>query len=125
MTATVLTAIESAIEPSECSNGTEDVLALETEDCSEKNHLLTSFTDTTFQYTQIDRVGNIAFFTQTHKKSGIVRYEVVVIDIQPVHTFPNGITTPEHEAYPSSSQWGSKGWTMYTEAGAREKIRWL
>ena len=45
MTASVLTATEQEIEP-----------------------LLTSFTDKTFQYNKVERQGNIALFTQTHKE---------------------------------------------------------
>src|SRR5882762_8499969 len=89
--------------------------------------LETSFTEKTFRYKQIDRQGDIALFTQTSKgvESGAVRYEVVVIEIKPPYTFPNGISYPEREGYPSASQWGRKGFSCFTEAGAREKMRWL
>ena len=106
------TITEPAVEP------------LVTSECSSQS-LLTSFTDTTFQYDQIERQGNIALFEQTHKQSGIVRYEVVVIETKPAQTLPSGKSYPEREVSPSSGSWGQKGWTMYTTEGAREKIRWL
>ena len=53
--------------------------------------------------------GTLAIFTQTHKASGHVRYEVVLIRIQKEHTWPTGVTTPEKEAYPGSTTWGRFG----------------
>src|SRR6266436_3324001 len=87
--------------------------------------LVTSFTDTTFRYDQIERQGNIALFTQTHKESGIVRFEVICIETKPAYTFPDGRHYPEREVYPSSTQWGKKGWTFFTEVGARHKMTFL
>ncbi len=49
-------------------------------------------------------------------------------ELQPLvtsFTDPSGKSYPEREVYPSASQWGHKGWTLYTEAGALEKMRWL
>jgi len=34
--------------------------------------------------------------------------------VQPAHTWPNGKTTPEKEAFPPSSAWGQQGWTCFT-----------
>jgi hypothetical protein len=58
------------------------------------------FDDSVFTYTQVERLGDIAIYQQTHKASQVERYEVVKIRVRPAHTWPNGTTTPEHEAYP-------------------------
>jgi hypothetical protein len=59
-------------------------------------------------------------YTQTHKASGNVRYEV--IRIQAAHTWPTGVTTPEKEAYPGSGSWGQLGWTFFTLETAQKKM---
>src|SRR5262245_53046222 len=79
----------------------------------------TAFEDRLFRYIQVAREGDMAIFTQTHKPSGCVRYEVVLIRVQPAHTWPTGITTPEKEAYPSSTSWGRLGHTCFTLPEAR------
>jgi hypothetical protein len=76
--------------------------------------LTTEFEDRLFRYAQVERDGNVAIFTQTHKASGHVRYEVVRIRVQAEHTWPNGTTTPEKEAYPGSTSWGRWGSTCFT-----------
>ena len=38
-------------------------------------------------------------------------YEVVRLKIELDKTFPNGHFTPEHEAYPSSEEWGENAFT--------------
>jgi hypothetical protein len=81
--------------------------------------IATTFTDRTFRYTQIDRQGDIAVYTQQHKDGGQTRYEVVRIRVRAAHTWPNGETTPEHEAYPGASVWGKDGWTFFTLAAAQ------
>jgi hypothetical protein len=68
----------------------------------------TQFEDRTFRYAQVERQGNVAIFTQTHKQGGAVRYEVVRVRIQAAHTWPTGITSPEREAYPGSASWGGR-----------------
>lgn len=76
--------------------------------------LPTTFEDRLFRYAQVSREGDIAIFTQTHKASGHVRYEVVLIRVQPAHTWPTGVTTPEKEAYPGSTSWGRLGHTCFS-----------
>ena len=80
--------------------------------------LATEFEDRTFRYAQVERQGNVALFSQTHKLSGVVRYEVVRIRVAPAHTWPNGTTSPEREAYPGSSSWGQLGWSFHSLAAA-------
>jgi hypothetical protein len=76
--------------------------------------LPTQFDDSRFRYTQVERDGDLAIFTQEHKASGIVRYEVVLIRVQQAHTWPTGVTTPEKEAYPGSTSWGRLGHTCHS-----------
>jgi len=38
--------------------------------------------------------------------------ELVIIRIKPDQVMPNGDRAPEHEAYPSSSDWGRCGWSF-------------
>jgi hypothetical protein len=81
--------------------------------------------DGRFQYAQVERRGDVALYTQTHKASGTVRYEVIKIRIQPEHTWPTGVTTPEQEAYPGSGSWGLYGWTFFEITAAQQKMREL
>ena len=81
--------------------------------------LPTEFDDRLFRYAQVERAGDIAIFTQEHKASGRVRYEVVLIRVQKEHTWPTGVTTPEKEAYPGSTSWGRLGQTCHTRAEAQ------
>ncbi len=78
--------------------------------------------DGRFKYVQVERRENVALYTQTHKASGHVRYEVIKIRIQPEHTWPTGVTTPEKEAYPGSGSWGREGWTFFALAPAQQKM---
>ena len=87
--------------------------------------LVTEFEDRSFTYTQVERVGDIAIFQQTHKLGQVHRYEVVKIHIQAAHTWPNGVTTPEKEAYPSASKWGAEGWTCHNLAQAQALLQQL
>lgn len=83
------------------------------------------FEDRTFRYTQVARDGNVAIYTQEHKLSGVIRFEVVTIRIAEEHTWPNGTVSPEREAYPGSSAWGIRGWTFSTRAAAEAHMTQL
>jgi hypothetical protein len=85
----------------------------------------THFTERGFQYAQIAREGMVALYSQTHTASGVVRYETVRLHIQAEHTWPNGTTTPEKEAYPSATVWGRRGWTFFTLADAQTQMQAL
>jgi len=78
--------------------------------------------DGRFRYVQVERQGDIALYQQVHKASGHIRYEVIKIKIQPEHTWPTGVVTPEKEAYPASGSWGQLGWTFFTLETARAKL---
>ena len=81
--------------------------------------LRTTFEDPVFRYTQMERRGLLAIYSQTHKASSVRRYELIMIQQKAAHTWPTGDTTPAHEAYPSARQLGQYGWTFFTEAAAR------
>jgi len=87
--------------------------------------LLTDFEDRVFRYTHVEREGDIAIFCQMHKESGCARFEVVTIRVQPAHTWPNGTTSLEREAYPGSNSWGSLGFTCFTLQAAQALARTL
>ena len=76
------------------------------------------FEDQTFTYTQLAREGMYALYEQHHKRGDVRRYEVVRLRVRPAHTWPDGTTTPEHEAYPGSHAWGRDGWTFHTRPEA-------
>jgi hypothetical protein len=81
-----------------------------------------TFEDSRFSYAQLERHGVIAVYTQTHKGSGTQRYEVVRIRVQKAHTWPNGQTTPDKEAYPGATTWGRDAFTFFDLASAREEM---
>jgi hypothetical protein len=85
-----------------------------------------SFIARSYPYTLLrdstERRGDVAMYTQTHKASGTIRYEVIKIKVQAEHTWPNGVTTPEKEAYPGSGSWGRDGWTFFALAPAQQKM---
>src|SRR5215510_11052265 len=83
------------------------------------------FTDRLFQYDQIAREGMVAIYSQTHTASGTIRYETVRLHIQAEHTWPNGTTTPEKEAYPAATAWGRRGWTFFTLPEAQAHMQTL
>ena len=82
--------------------------------------LPTRFTHRNVLYTQLKRYNNLAIYEQHIGKAH--RYEVVLIQYRPTYTFPNGITVEAHEAYPSSSQWGTYGFTYYSLGEAELKF---
>lgn len=88
--------------------------------------LSTQFEDRNFVYEQLAREGMIALYSQTHKEGGQVRYEVVRIHEAKEHTWPNGMTTPEHEAYPGAGLWGREGFTYFSREDAEQHMaRWV
>ena len=76
--------------------------------------IATDFTEGNYRFTQVERRGDFAIYQQQHRQApGVIRYEVVKIRVQPEHTWPDGRTSPEREVYPSSSSWGTLGYTVY------------
>jgi hypothetical protein len=90
-------------------------------DQMEVQPLCSEFKHCGYNYRQIKREGNVAIYSQA--KGGVVlAYEVIVIRNRPARTWPNGKTTPEHEAYPGNEEWGRFGWTCVTLDRALERF---
>src|SRR5262245_34982167 len=81
-----------------------------------------AFEDHTFRYTQLARHGMLAIYEQRHKEGNAVRYEVIRIRERPAHTWPNGIVTPPHEAYPGATRWGMYGFTCFSLRDAEQVL---
>lgn len=46
-------------------------------------------------------------------------FEVVIVQERQAHTWPNGVTTPAHEAMPGNEQWGTAGWSPFDLPAAK------
>jgi len=71
------------------------------------------FTYKNFNYRQLLRDGKIAIYEQTLKDGKKLNYEVVIIEEHNGYEIA-GNKFPPSEMYPSSNQWGIKGFT-YTD----------
>lgn len=76
----------------------------------------TEFTKNGFHHEQIKRDGDVALFAMT--KNGSTHFEVIRVVTHGEYTIA-GVTFPAGESYPSSEQWGSRGWT-YRDRGCAE-----
>ena len=93
--------------------------------------LPTTFGSDGFDFEQLRREGDVAIFVK--QKPGLVceylascrSYEVVIIQKQDAYTWPNGLTTPAHEAMPSPRDWGKYGWTYPTLDDAELRLKSL
>jgi hypothetical protein len=85
-----------------------------------------TFTKKGFIYKQISRVGNKAIYTQKRddSQSVVTRYEVIVIKSHDGYEIA-GNKIPAGEVYPSSTQWGTQGWTYVDLQGAENKFKKL
>lgn len=68
----------------------------------------TSFTRDGFSYRQIWRGGDVAVYEYNSRGGS---FEVVVILVEGERV-KFGKLTPAHEVYPTTSQWGTYGWTF-------------
>lgn len=75
-----------------------------------------------FSFTQIKREGNKAIYKKT--KDNIVSYEVVIVSSHNGYEL-GGQKIAAAETYPSSSQWGIKGFTHTSLASADLKYKKL
>jgi hypothetical protein len=73
-----------------------------------------SFRSDGFHFQMVARCGDVALFAKTAVHHTIPGFEVVLVRKRETVIFPNGRTTPEHEAMPSPEQWGTYGWTPGT-----------
>jgi hypothetical protein len=84
--------------------------------------IATAFNRDGFQYRQIAREGDMAIYEQRWPGSDNVCYEVVRIRRRKAGTYPNGVSYPPREVYPSSAQWGDDAWTVTTLDAAYKKL---
>jgi hypothetical protein len=76
------------------------------------------------RYTQLFRKGRIAIYQQSYRPySGFENisnhYEVIIIRLVKANEFLN---QPAREVYPSTIDWGVKGWTFFEYESATQKI---
>ena len=94
--------------------------------------IATDFNKWNFNFRQIDRKGSYAIYEKILKecacpegeKNATIGYEVIKIINQKETEF-RGIKYKAKEAYPSSEQWGSYGWTFMSIDGASKKLKEL
>lgn len=99
----------------------EPIKRLTVADVSPANRLSTSFSAFGFQMEQVRRDRDIAIYKQT-SAFGIVRYEVIVIQVHPeAEIF--GRVYPIRESLPPSEQWGNLGWTFCSLEAAEKKFK--
>lgn len=77
-----------------------------------------------FEHTQLFREDNLAIYRQKLTGSKSEKYEVIVIDSHDGYEIA-GQKFPPSEMYPSSNQWGVKGFTHLTYEDAMDKINFL
>jgi hypothetical protein len=96
---------------------------------SEINHkpLETEFKKNTYRFRLIRREGDLAIFHKVALKGAMrpkdvdAGFEVVVISRHNGYEL-GGVKIEPAETYPSSEQWGSKGWTCTTLLRAEQKL---
>lgn len=79
-----------------------------------------NFNSDGFNFHQMWRVDDIAIYRKS--KGEFTGYEVVIVQKRAAHTWPNGNTTPPHEAMPGSESWGTKGWSLTDYPSAMAKV---
>lgn len=85
------------------------------------NHkpLQEKFVKNGFTHKLLKREGDKAIFER--KKSKFVHYEVILVSRHDGYTLGDSYIEPA-ETYPSSSQWGDKGWTFNSLEKAEAKF---
>ena len=87
--------------------------------------LPTKFGSDGFNFEQLRREGDIAIFVKRKPPFKFKNYEVVIIQKRDAYIWPNGATTPAHEAMPSSRDWGKYGWTFQTLEDCESRFKTL
>lgn len=75
-----------------------------------------------FNYTQLKREGMKAIYKQTKDGQEDVSFEAIKIGSHNGYEL-GGQKIPAGEAYPSTSQWGTAGWTYKTLEEAERKYK--
>ena len=87
--------------------------------------LATTFGSDGFEFQQLRREGDIASFVKLKPGFSFRSYEVVMMQKRAAYTWPDGQTTPAHEAMPSSRDWGKYGWTFQTLEDCQSRFKSL
>jgi hypothetical protein len=82
------------------------------------------FTYKNFEHVQLFREGNLAIYSQKIAGGKSEKFEVIIIDSHNGYEIA-GQKFPPSEMYPSSNQWGVKGFTLLTYEDAMDKINVL
>lgn len=83
--------------------------------------LRTTFKSKGFDYTQIDRIGDVALFEQSRPGLSRTWLEVVIVQRHGDYEV-NGVKIEAAETMPSSSSWGKFGWTYRNPKQARMRF---
>jgi len=75
-----------------------------------------------FTYTQVVREGNKAIYRQDKSDYTSASYEVVKIGSHNGYEL-NGTKIAASETYPSTSLWGTQGWTFQSLDDAKKKFK--
>lgn len=86
--------------------------------------LVKTFKQKGFNFTQLKRDGDFAIYKKSPLKSEYTSYEVIIISRHNGYELGGQYIEPA-ETYPSSSQWGTKGWTFTCAKHAEVKFTTL
>lgn len=87
-----------------------------------------TWTEGRWRFRLVKRSGLIALVAKRQFKPipwAVDTWEVVKLRVRPTHTWPNGRTTPQHEAMPCSEAWGSQGWSYQDRSDAEKRFDML
>jgi hypothetical protein len=76
-----------------------------------------------FDLRQVERVGRVAIYEKT--KDTYKGWEIILIRKRPGRQLPGGKHTPAREQYPSSAEWGIRGWTAMSLTNAKRQFNKL
>ena len=76
-----------------------------------------------FDLRQVERVGCVALYEKT--KGNYTGWEIILIRKRPGRHLPRGKYLPAREQYPSSADWGIRGWTAMSLADAKKEFNKL
>lgn len=82
------------------------------------------FTRNGWNHVQIMRAGHACVYRRW-RDGGKPHLEVILVTRTKETEFPPGVIRPAGERYPSSEDWGSKGWTYNHESDAMKKFEEL
>ena len=73
-----------------------------------------------FDLRQVERIGRVAIYEKT--KGTYKGWEIILIRKRPGRQLPGGKHIPAREQYPSSADWGIRGWTAMSLVSAKRQF---